>query len=119
VRVEDTGGNPVTGLTIVIEENNPPCTGTYTSAVSDSNGNYGPTGFTINSARSYFQIAQAFVDNGGNLQDCTRITSTSRAIRPSMRIIVTMGISPIPQGSPAGRSSLPQAPASIAINLPD
>jgi uncharacterized repeat protein (TIGR01451 family) len=70
VRVEDTGGNPVTGLTIVIE-NNPPCTGTYTSAVSDSNGNYGPTGFTINSARSYFQIAQAFVDNGGNLQDCT------------------------------------------------
>jgi uncharacterized repeat protein (TIGR01451 family) len=71
VRVEDTGGNPVTGLTIVIEENNPPCTGTYTSAVSDSNGNYGPTGFTINSARSYFQIAQAFVDNYGNLQDCT------------------------------------------------
>jgi uncharacterized repeat protein (TIGR01451 family)/CSLREA domain-containing protein len=71
VRVEDTGGNPVTGLTIVIEENNPPCTGTYTSAVSDSNGNYGPTGFTINSARSYFQIAQAFVDNGGKLQDCT------------------------------------------------
>jgi uncharacterized repeat protein (TIGR01451 family)/CSLREA domain-containing protein len=71
VRVEDTGGNPVTGLTIVIEENNPPCTGTYTSAVFDSNGNYGPTGFTINSARSYFQIAQAFVDNGGNLQDCT------------------------------------------------
>jgi uncharacterized repeat protein (TIGR01451 family) len=70
VRVEDTGGNPVTGLTIVIE-NNPPCTGTYTSAVSDSNGNYGPTGFTINSERSYFQIAQAFVDNGGNLQDCT------------------------------------------------
>jgi uncharacterized repeat protein (TIGR01451 family) len=70
VRVEDTGGNPVTGLTIVIEDN-PPCTGTYTSAVSDSNGNYGPTGFTINSARSYFQIAQAFVDNGGNLQDCT------------------------------------------------
>jgi CSLREA domain-containing protein len=48
-----------------------------------------------------------------------RITSTSRAICPSMRIIVTMGISPIPQGSPAGRSSLPQAPASIAINLPD
>jgi uncharacterized repeat protein (TIGR01451 family)/CSLREA domain-containing protein len=71
VRVEDTGGNPVTGLTIVIEENNPPCTGTYTSAVFDSNGNYGPTGFTINSARSYFQIAQAFVDNYGNLQDCT------------------------------------------------
>jgi uncharacterized repeat protein (TIGR01451 family) len=71
VRVEDTGGNPVTGLTIVIEENNPPCTGTYTSAVSDSNGNYGPTGFTINSARSYFQIAQAFVDNYGKLQDCT------------------------------------------------
>jgi uncharacterized repeat protein (TIGR01451 family) len=71
VRVEDTSGNPVTGLTIVIEENNPPCTGTYTSAVSDSNGNYGPTGFTINSARSYFQIAQAFVDNYGNLQDCT------------------------------------------------
>jgi uncharacterized repeat protein (TIGR01451 family) len=71
VRVEDTGGNPVTGLTIVIEENNPPCTGTYISAVSDSNGNYGPTGFTINSARSYFQIAQAFVDNGDNLQDCT------------------------------------------------
>jgi uncharacterized repeat protein (TIGR01451 family) len=71
VRVEDTGGNPVTGLTIVIEENNPPCTGTYISAVSDSNGNYGPTGFTINSARSYFQIAQAFVDNYGNLQDCT------------------------------------------------
>jgi len=71
VRVEDTGGNPVTGLTIVIEENNRPCTGTYTSAVSDSNGNYGPTGFTINSARSYFQIAQAFVDNGGKLQDCT------------------------------------------------
>jgi uncharacterized repeat protein (TIGR01451 family) len=71
VRVEDTGGNPVTGLTIVIEENNPPCTGTYTSAVFDSNGNYGPTGFIINSARSYFQIAQAFVDNGGNLQDCT------------------------------------------------
>jgi uncharacterized repeat protein (TIGR01451 family) len=70
VRVEDTGGNPVTGLTIVIEDN-PPCTGTYTSAVSDSNGNYGPTGFTINSARSYFQIAQAFVDNRGNLQDCT------------------------------------------------
>jgi parallel beta-helix repeat protein len=65
------GRNPVTGLTIVIEENNPPCTGTYTSAVSDSNGNYGPTGFTINSARSYFQIAQAFVDNYGNLQDCT------------------------------------------------
>jgi uncharacterized repeat protein (TIGR01451 family) len=71
VRVEDTGGNPVTGLTIVIEENNPPCTGTYTSAVSDSNGNYGPTGFTINSERSYFQIAQAFVDNTGALQDCT------------------------------------------------
>jgi uncharacterized repeat protein (TIGR01451 family) len=71
VRVEDTGGNPVIGLTIVIEENNPPCTGTYTSAVFDSNGNYGPTGFTINSARSYFQIAQAFVDNYGNLQDCT------------------------------------------------
>jgi uncharacterized repeat protein (TIGR01451 family) len=71
VRVEDTGGNPVTGLTIVIEENNPPCTGTYISAVFDSNGNYGPTGFTINSARSYFQIAQAFVDNYGNLQDCT------------------------------------------------
>jgi uncharacterized repeat protein (TIGR01451 family)/CSLREA domain-containing protein len=69
VRVEDTGGNTVTGLTIVIED--PPCTGTYTSAVSDSNGNYGPTGFTINSARSYFQIAQAFVDNYGNLQDCT------------------------------------------------
>jgi len=71
VRVEDTGGNPVTGLTIVIEENNPPCTGTYTSAVSDSNGNYGPTGFTINSARSYFQIAQFFIDNDGNFRDCT------------------------------------------------
>jgi uncharacterized repeat protein (TIGR01451 family) len=71
VRVEDTGGNPVTGLTIVIEENNPPCTGTYTSAVSDSNGNYGPTGFTINSARSYFQITQFFIDNDVNFQDCT------------------------------------------------
>jgi uncharacterized repeat protein (TIGR01451 family) len=71
VRVEDTGGNPVTGLTIVIRENNPPCTGTYTSAVAVSDRNYGPPGFTINSARSYFQIAQAFVDNRGNFQDCT------------------------------------------------
>nr|BAL52986.1 hypothetical protein HGMM_F04A11C04 [uncultured Acetothermia bacterium]BAL60158.1 hypothetical protein HGMM_OP4C794 [Candidatus Acetothermum autotrophicum] len=70
VRVIDASSNPVTGLTVQIDQN-PPCAGSYTSAVSDSNGNYGPTGFTINSARSYFQIAQAFVTNTGILQVCT------------------------------------------------
>jgi uncharacterized repeat protein (TIGR01451 family) len=107
VRVEDTGGNPVTGLTIVIEENNPPCTGTYTSAVSDSNGNYGPTGFTINSARSYFQIAQAFVDNGGNLQDCTThyvYVQSDRSINANYSY---NGDFPNPPGEPGGAIESP------------
>jgi uncharacterized repeat protein (TIGR01451 family) len=105
VRVEDTGGNPVTGLTIVIED--PPCTGTYTSAVSDSNGNYGPTGFTINSARSYFQIAQAFVDNGGNLQDCTThyvYVQSDRSINANYSY---NGDFPNPPGEPGGAIESP------------
>jgi uncharacterized repeat protein (TIGR01451 family)/CSLREA domain-containing protein len=110
VRVEDTGGNPVTGLTIVIEENNPPCTGTYTSAVFDSNGNYGPTGFTINSARSYFQIAQAFVDNYGNLQDCTPHYVYVQS-DPSINANYSYnGDFPNPPGEPGGAIESPPGP---------
>jgi uncharacterized repeat protein (TIGR01451 family)/CSLREA domain-containing protein len=110
VRVEDTGGNPVTGLTIVIEENNPPCTGTYTSAVFDSNGNYGPMGFTINSARSYFQIAQAFVDNYGNLQDCTPHYVYVQS-DPSINANYSYnGDFPNPPGEPGGAIESPPGP---------
>jgi uncharacterized repeat protein (TIGR01451 family)/CSLREA domain-containing protein len=110
VRVEDTGGNPVTGLTIVIEENNPPCTGAYTSAVFDSNGNYGPMGFTINSARSYFQIAQAFVDNYGNLQDCTPHYVYVQS-DPSINANYSYnGDFPNPPGEPGGAIESPPGP---------
>ncbi|MCS7274985.1 MAG: right-handed parallel beta-helix repeat-containing protein, partial [Candidatus Bipolaricaulota bacterium] len=70
VRVVDAFNNPVTGLTVQINQN-PPCAGSYTSAVSDPNGNYGPTGFNINSERTYFQIPEAFVSNVGVLNICT------------------------------------------------
>ena len=70
VRVVDAFNNPVTGLTVQIDQS-APCAGSYTSAVSDPNGNYGPTGFNINSERTYFQIAEAFVDNNGTLFVCT------------------------------------------------
>jgi uncharacterized repeat protein (TIGR01451 family)/CSLREA domain-containing protein len=57
VRVIDSRGNPVTGLTVAIEGTHlggvEGC-GPHTSSVSDPSGNYGPAGFTINSARSYF-----------------------------------------------------------------
>lgn len=70
VRVIDSSSNPVTGLAVQIDQN-APCVGSYTSAVSDPNGNYGPTGFNINSERTYFQVTEAFVTNGGVLQVCT------------------------------------------------
>ncbi|MDW8031028.1 MAG: right-handed parallel beta-helix repeat-containing protein, partial [Candidatus Bipolaricaulota bacterium] len=70
VRVVDAFNNPVTGLTVQIDQN-APCAGSYTSAVSDPNGNYGPPGFTVNSERTYFQITEAFVNNAGALYVCT------------------------------------------------
>ncbi len=63
VRVEDTHGTPVSGATVVIEQAGGAWT--YTSALDDGNGNYGPSGFTINSARSYFQIVEERVTNDG------------------------------------------------------
>ncbi len=65
VRVTDSGSNPVTGLTIVIEQQGGG--GTYISAVDDGNGNYGPIGFTLNSERTYFLIEEQRVTNTGGL----------------------------------------------------
>ncbi len=106
VRVIDSSSNPVTGLTIVIQEN-APCTGTYTSAVSDPAGNYGPTGFTITSARSYFQITQAFVDNTRTLQDCTPHYVYVQS-DPSINANYTYeGDYPNPSGEPGGAIESP------------
>jgi uncharacterized repeat protein (TIGR01451 family)/CSLREA domain-containing protein len=72
VRVIDFRGNPVTGLTVAIEGTHlggvEGC-GPHTSSVSDPSGNYGPAGFTINSARSYFPFTSflAFERGGPGL----------------------------------------------------
>lgn len=65
VRVVDSGGNPVTGETVEIEA----ADGSWelTSAVSDPSGNYGPEGFDVNSARTYFLIPAWEVTHEGAL----------------------------------------------------
>jgi uncharacterized repeat protein (TIGR01451 family) len=66
VRVIDFRGNPVTGLTVAIEGTHlgvEGC-GPHTSSVSDPSGNYGPAGFTINSARSYFPFTSFLAFEG-------------------------------------------------------
>jgi hypothetical protein len=67
VRAVDQGGNPVTGRTVVIEQGGDAAgwNWIYTSAVSDADGNYGPAGFGIDHARSYFQIVEKRVRNDG------------------------------------------------------
>jgi parallel beta-helix repeat protein len=73
VRVEDSGGNPVSGETVVIEQRGD-ASGwgwTYVSAVDDGNGNYGPSGFTRTSERTYFLIVAERVTNDGTYQNFT------------------------------------------------
>ncbi len=107
VRVEDTSGTPVSGATVVIEQ----AWGawTYTSAVDDGNGNYGPSGFTINSARSYFQIVEERVTNDGNHQIFTPQKVYLQSDPGTFIEYSYNGQFPDPPGEPGGAITDPSA----------
>ncbi len=73
VKVVDSDGNGVTGLTVIIEQGGD-ASGwgwTYIFTTYDADGNYGPTDFDIDHERTYQKIVEKRVKNDGTSESYT------------------------------------------------